>query len=486
MDFLSDVKPVLKELLDELLKKYPYASILAQDNYAKDYSVSAQGTVIKENELLTGRGFVVRVFDEEIAEFSFNDISKGTLGMILTKIERNLSQLKANVPGLIHRKKIKVNKLFIEKLDGVDKIEFDKSTPFEIDPRTVKDKDVVKKLTKASEAGRALKYDNANVIDCQVRFNYQCIDKLFLSKNKDLRQHITWTVGAFVTIVERDGKIKTGYKPFSLLGGAEILDKLKEGAKSAIDRAVLLLDAEPITPGTYECITSPAVTGMIVHEAFGHGVEMDMFMKDRALAKHYINKRVASDLITMHDSALASEDPNYNNVATYFFDDEGTLPKDTVIIEKGILKRGMCDLVSAINLNKASTGNGRRESYSRKAYTRMTNTYFEGGTDSVEDMIKSVEYGFLLEDPSNGMEDPKNWGIQCMVNTAREIKDGKLTGKVFSPIVLTGYVPDLLKSVSMLSPFDSLGGSGFCGKGYKEWVKVSDGGPYMKAKITLG
>jgi TldD protein len=198
---LSDIKPVLKELLDELLKKYPYASILAQDNYAKDYSVSAQGTVIKENELLTGRGFVVRVFDEEIAEFSFNDISKGTLGMILTKIERNLSQLKANVPGLIHRKKIKVNKLFIEKLDGVDKIEFDKSTPFEIDPRTVKDKDVVKKLTKASEAGRALKYDNANVIDCQVRFNYQCIDKLFLSKNKDLRQHITWTVGAFVTIV---------------------------------------------------------------------------------------------------------------------------------------------------------------------------------------------------------------------------------------------------------------------------------------------
>ena len=96
MDFLSDVKPVLKELLDELLKKYPYASILAQDNYAKDYSVSAQGTVIKENELLTGRGFVVRVFDEEIAEFSFNDISKGTLGMILTKIERNLSQGKCS------------------------------------------------------------------------------------------------------------------------------------------------------------------------------------------------------------------------------------------------------------------------------------------------------------------------------------------------------------------------------------------------------
>ena len=111
---------------------------------------------------------------------------------------------------------------------------------------------------------------------------------------------------------------------------------------------------------------------------------------------------------------------------------------------------------------------------------------FEGAKDSVEDMIASIKYGFLLEEPSSGMEDPKNWGIQCMVSIAREIKDGKLTGKIFSPIVLTGYVPDLLKSISMMSENVQLAGGGFCGKGYKEWVKVSDGGPYIKAKIRLG
>ena len=84
------------------------------------------------------------------------------------------------------------------------------------------------------------------------------------------------------------------------------------------------------------------------------------------------------------------------------------------------------------------------------------------------------------------MEDPKNWGIQCMVSIAREIKDGKLTGKIYSPIVLTGFVPDLLKSISMMSDEVRLVGSGMCGKGYKEWVKVSDGGPYMKARVRLG
>ena len=77
-------------------------------------------------------------------------------------------------------------------------------------------------------------------------------------------------------------------------------------------------------------------------------------------------------------------------------------------------------------------------------------------------------------------------GIQCLVDIAREIKDGKFTGKVFSPIVLTGYVPDLLKFISMMSDECELAGTGYCGKGHKEWVKVSDGGPYIKARIRLG
>ena len=73
----------------------------------------------------------------------------------------------------------------------------------------------------------------------------------------------------------------------------------------------------------------------------------------------------------------------------------------------------------------------------------MTNTYFTAGTDKLDDMIASIDHGYLLESVQSGMEDPKHWGIQCMVGLGREIKDGKLTGKVVSPVTLTGYVPDL-------------------------------------------
>ena len=193
-----------------------------------------------------------------------------------------------------------------------------------------------------------------------------------------------------------------------------------------------------------------------------------------------MNKQIASSLVTMHDNAF-----DISQAATYFFDDEGELSSDTVIIDKGILVSGINDLLSAKFLNVTPTGNGRRESYERKVYTRMTNTYFEPGNSTLEEMISSVKYGYLLDNGLSGMEDPKNWGIQCMVNIGREIKDGKLTGKVISPVCLSGYVPDLLNSISMVSDTLTLSGSGYCGKGYKEWVKVSDGGPAIKARVTI-
>ncbi len=98
-----------------------------------------------------------------------------------------------------------------------------------------------------------------------------------------------------------------------------------------------------------------------------------MFVKDRALGRSYIDKYVASELVTMHDGSAVQQ------AATMFFDDEGTLTGDTVIIDKGVLKTGMCDALSAARLGVKPTGNGRRESYERKAYARMTNTYFDAG-----------------------------------------------------------------------------------------------------------
>ncbi|MBR0214311.1 MAG: TldD/PmbA family protein, partial [Solobacterium sp.] len=190
---------------------------------------------------------------------------------------------------------------------------------------------------------------------------------------------------------------------------------------------------------------------------------------------------VGSDLVTMHEGALAAV-----NVASYAFDDEGTAAGDVIEIDHGILKTGVCDALSALRLGVQPTGNGKRENFEHKAYTRMTNTIFEPGNDSLDDMIASIDYGYLLAGMQSGMEDPKHWGIQCIIERGYEIRDGRLTGRVVTPIIMTGYVPDVLGNITMASRDSAVFGTGGCGKGYKEWVKVSDGGPYLKTKARLG
>ncbi len=471
--YLKEKKPLLKELLDKLLGEYSYASILACDAKGKAYNKKKTSTAIAEDDFCCDRGFVIKVYDGKgYGEFSFDEISEESIDAITEKIRNGLVPLRDILPEGVSESE------YAELED--EKIVLDESTDCEIDPDEADDSEIVEKLTKISEKGLA--YDK-RIIDCSVNCSYQRYTKLFLSKNRDMTQSILWTCAYVVVLSKKEGsdEVQSCYRPVSMLGGLEVLDGLGAKLEDACKTALELLDSEPMVPGEYDCVCTPEVTGMIVHEAFGHGVEMDMFVKDRALAKKYIGEYVASPLITMRDGASTIKE-----VASYFFDDEGVPAHDTYIIEKGILKRGMCDSQSAMSLGVAPTGNGRREKTGHKAYTRMTNTIFDPGTSTVEEMIASIDYGFLLQDADSGMEDPKNWGIQCMVSVAREIKDGKLTGKMFSPVVLSGYVPDLLKSISMISKDFEACGSGYCGKGYKEWVKVSDGGPYIKAKIRLG
>ncbi len=465
---LDAQKPALKKLIAALRERYPYASVLATDEHFRSWRVSRNGITIS-SEGDGGYGFVIRVFDETgCAEYSINAFSEEMIPKIAAEMERRFEAERRALPEGITPMPTAIP----DDSPAVLK----KEAKYEIDPMDVGDEAILDLIRRIREKGMQAE----NILDIACNVTYCAERKLFLSEHRDLDETHMWTnagVGAFSS---RGEEVKDSYQGYSMLGGAELLKEVENDVDEVTRRLNDLLQSEPMIPGEYECVCDPEVTGMIVHEAFGHGVEMDMFVKDRAQAKQFIGEYVASPLVTMHDGSAVDE------CATWAFDDEGTLTGDTVIIDKGVLRRGMCDALSAMRLGTKPTGNGRRESYERKAYTRMTNTYFESGDATKEEMIASIKYGFLLEEPTSGMEDPKNWGIQCMVNVAREIRDGKLTGKVFSPIVLTGYVPDLLKSVSMMGGKVELAGGGYCGKGYKEWVKVSDGGAYMKARIRLG
>lgn len=468
-NFLIESKKPIRKLIEILSKEYKYVSVLGTDCFGKKYSSLRTETSI-ENSDWNERGFVLRIYNGiNYSEFSFDYISK-----------ENVEELAKEINEKVKKYISLFDECEVNSYPVIDEEEITKSfkDKMGVYPKAGSDEDILNKIMDINKKAMGISNKILNVI---VMYNYLHVNKIFISNKKDLEQSYLWSEGIIQCITSNEEDTKFNYKVFSGLKGVEIIDEMKDSIKETVDTALKALESEPIVPGMYEVICSPDVSGLIAHEAFGHGVEMDMFLKERAKAKEYMGHHIASPLVTMRDGASSER-----HMSSYLFDDEGVLGQDTVIIDKGVLKCGISDTLSAVKLGSKPTGNGKRESFERKAYSRMTNTFFEKGYCTVDEMIKSINYGFLLDVPMSGMEDPRSWGIQCMVNFAYEIKDGKLTGKIFSPIVLTGYVPDLLKSISMVSDEINLEGSGACGKGYKEYVKVSSGGPYIKARVRLG
>ncbi|HPB63125.1 MAG: TldD/PmbA family protein [Mesotoga sp.] len=469
--FLLDKRPALKKLVGLLGETYPYVSILGTDVAGKTYRVTTTGIAVKGSDWLE-RGFVIRVHDgQRYFEYSFNEVDEDSLEGIAEYVRERTGSASKTI------KELSLSYTSLTPPEE-EKSEIDFEGEVAVLPGQTSPGEIIRKLSAIRDRAHAISEEIVNVMTLMENVR---VSKLFVSTRKDLYQSYMWSQAALYVLARRDGITKYGIEGFSGLKGLEILDEMESKIDKVVDNARMLLSAGRIEPGVYDVICSPDVAGLIAHEAFGHGVEMDMFVKGRAKAVEYMDREVASGLVTMHDGAASARE-----VSSYVFDDEGTLAHDTVIINGGILKRGISDIISATVLGTEPTGNGKRESFERKAYARMTNTYFAPGSDSLEEMIASIESGYLLENYYSGMEDPKNWGIQCVIAYGREIKDGKFTGKVVSPVMMTGYVPTLLKSISMVSGEIELSGTGACGKGHKEFAKVSSGGPYIKAKARLG
>ena len=463
-EFLHSRRAYARALVTELKKHYDYVSVLGVDVKARSISVSNKLTNISSG-MDTECGFVVKAAGDGVFyEYSLDDIH-GDLNALVEEIERSFRFSKA----------LKATPIGVHDLSDEPLVQ-SFSRPSDLDAYS---EEALLNFCRSTRDSVNVKSENLRNVS--VSLYTMETSKLFISPNRELDQNYTWVNGRVTVVYQENGKTVQHSHGENESTIAAVMEELPGVVDKLLYESHMLTTAKPMVPGTYDIVTDTEMTGLICHEAFGHGVEMDMFIKDRALAKEYVGKYVASPIVNMRDGAASAV-----SAGSYFFDDEGVLAGDTQIIRDGILVTGISDLSSALELGTAPTGNGRRESSRRKAYARMTNTFIEAGSDDFEDMIASIDHGYYVCQCDNGMEDPKNWAIQCVAKYAVEIVDGKLTDNWFAPVIISGYVPDLLKSISMVSKNHKIVGAGMCGKGYKEWVRVSDGGPCVKARAKLG
>ncbi len=146
-EYLRDIKPVLLRLRDRLLEEFPYASILATDSQAKQYSVSRTATNIGMVGLWSGRGFVVKVYDGSgYGEYSFNEISEDRVEEIVAKVKGDLIPMSGHLPEGVERS--------IYAMQEEEALVFADSTAYETDPAEYGVEGIIRARMRIRETGR--------------------------------------------------------------------------------------------------------------------------------------------------------------------------------------------------------------------------------------------------------------------------------------------------------------------------------------------
>src|SRR5215468_2359159 len=255
----------------------------------------------------------------------------------------------------------------------------------------------------------------------------------------------------------------------------------EEHGREAARLAIGMLHAVDAPAGPMEVVLGAGESGILLHEAVGHGLEADFNRKRTSNYTDQIGKQVASPLCTVIDDGTIDNARGSINV-----DDEGNVGQRNVLIEGGTLVGYMQDRLSAKHFGARPSGNGRRQSFRHEPLPRMTNTFLAPGKDDPEDIIKSVKRGVFAKRFAGGQVNISNGDFVFALTESYLIEDGKLTAPL-KGVNLIGNGPDVLTKVSMLGrDFQLSDGIWTCGKDGQS-VPVGVGTPTVKiSAITVG
>jgi TldD protein len=284
-----------------------------------------------------------------------------------------------------------------------------------------------------------------------------------------------------VQAMSDDGKARhMARERLSNHSGFEMFEKVTPEtiARNAAREAVAMLAAEDAPAGIMDVVMQNGWGGVLVHEAVGHPLEADNIAKGIGAFTGKIGQKVASNCFTMVDDGTL---PNFRGTINY--DDEGTEAKRNVLIENGILKGFMTDVLSAKQLSMSRTGNGRRESFRYIPIPRMTNTFIDSGKDKPEEILSSTKKGIYVQSLSGGSVNPVTGVFNFTCREAYNIENGKKTNPIRGA-TLIGSCMDVISNIDAVGN-DLEFGPGICGKG--QAAEVSAGQPTVRIRgINVG
>ena len=258
-------------------------------------------------------------------------------------------------------------------------------------------------------------------------------------------------------------------------------ERLTTMVQEAVDRTMILFDARRPPAGEMPVILASGASGILLHEAIGHGMEADFNRKGVSIYSDMIGKKVAEPFVTVVDQATIPRERGALN-----YDDEGNRAGRTVLVEDGILKSYLHDRISASQYSLQPTGSGRRQSYKYAPMPRMSCTFMEDGPHTKDEIIAAVDRGIICETYTNGEVQIGAGDYTFYVKNGWLVENGKITAPI-KDVNIIGNGPESLKRITMVANDARLDTGGWtCGKNGQS-VPVSQGIPtVLVSKMTVG
>ncbi|MCY4664527.1 MAG: TldD/PmbA family protein [Acidimicrobiaceae bacterium] len=330
--------------------------------------------------------------------------------------------------------------------------------------------------TAARSAGGAITQVSARYGDGRRRILVADSDGLFTSDDQ------VRTLFSVSCVATGDTGMQTGRESAGRTVGFELFDlyDVEEMARRAAQRALTKLTARPAPSGAMPVVVGPGGGGVLFHEACGHGLEADLVAKSASVFAGRLGETVAAPMVTLiDDGTMAGEWGHYG------IDDEGKPAARNVLISDGVLTGYMWERLRARKEGRASSGNGRRQSYQHLPMVRMTNTYIGNGEADPGDIVADTSHGVYVAQLGGGQVNTATGDFVFGMTEAYLIENGRITAPIREGNLI-GNGPEVLTRIDALGNDFAMGSPGTCGKD-GQGVPVGDGTPTLRVtSLTVG
>ena len=344
------------------------------------------------------------------------------------------------------------------------------------DPRNVP---LVEKKALCDRYNEILKNFDPRITTTSVRYG-DSIQRVIIATSEGTLIEQSWVdIEMRFAATARNGDIvQTGRETTGSRKAYEDLTNLDEQVRSAAQRAVNALSLPQVKGGTYTVVIDPILTGLFVHEAFGHLSEADMAYENPDLLEVMsMGRQFGPPELQIFDGAAP-----VGHRGSYFYDDEGTPATTTQLIKDGILVGRLHSRETAGKLEESPTGNARCLNYHYPPIVRMTNTWIERGKTPVEDLFKGIKEGVYARNWIGGMTNGEMFTFSA--GEAWMIRDGKIAEPV-RDVTLSGNVFKTLADIEAIGDDFYWDESGGCGKAGQGGLPVGCGGPSLRIRNVV-